>query len=102
MRLICSNIQCFFTEALLLFLFCGMANAQELRIGSYEFPDGAIFQGELFRGKPYGHGVTRFQNGDVHEGMYVKGKRQGQGTYIFADTGIVTTSHFAVFLFCGG
>ena len=80
MRLICLNIQRFFAEALLLFLLCGMAHAQELRIGSYEFPDGAIFQGEMFRGKPYGHGVTRFLNGDVHEGKYVKGKRQGHGT----------------------
>ena len=59
--------------------------AQEIRIGSYEFSDGAIYQGEPFRGKPHGKGVTTFTNGDRHEGMYFKGKRQGEGTYLFSD-----------------
>ena len=62
-----------------------LSYAQEIRIGSYEYPDGAIYQGELVKGKPHGKGITRFKNGDYHEGYYVKGKRQGKGTYQFSD-----------------
>ncbi|HIY36606.1 MAG TPA: phosphatidylinositol-4-phosphate 5-kinase, partial [Candidatus Paraprevotella stercorigallinarum] len=51
--------------------------SQEIKIGHYEFKDGGEYQGELFKGKPYGRGKTVFENGDVYEGEYVKGKRQG-------------------------
>ena len=53
--------------------------AQEIKIGNYTFKDGAEYQGELFKGKPYGKGITHFKNGDSYEGEYVKGKRQGYG-----------------------
>ena len=32
--------------------------AQQIRIGNYTFPDGGEYQGELFKGKPYGTGKT--------------------------------------------
>ena len=66
-------------------LFCPVISAQQIKIGNYRFPDGGEYQGELFKGKPYGRGTTTYQNGDVHTGEYVKGKRQGHGTYLFAD-----------------
>ena len=47
--------------------------AQEIKIGNYTFKDGAEYQGELFKGKPYGKGITHFKNGDSYEGEYVKG-----------------------------
>ena len=59
--------------------------AQEIKIGNYTFKDGAEYQGELFKGKPYGKGITHFKNGDSYEGEYVKGKRQGYGVYKFPD-----------------
>ena len=59
--------------------------AQEISTGTYTFRDGAVYQGEVFRGKPYGKGRTTFKNGDVYEGEYVKGKRQGAGIYTFVD-----------------
>ena len=59
--------------------------AQEIEIGNYTFKDGAEYQGEMFRGKPYGKGKTTFKNGDKYEGEYVKGKRQGYGGYEFVD-----------------
>ena len=59
--------------------------AQEITIGTYKFRGGAEYQGEIFRGKPYGKGKTIFKNGDVYEGEYVKGKRQGYGVYSFID-----------------
>ena len=46
--------------------------AQEIKIGNYTFKDGAEYQGELFKGKPYGKGITHFKNGDSYEGEYVK------------------------------
>ncbi len=58
---------------------------QQIKIGNYTFSDGGEYQGELFKGKPYGQGTTTFPNGDVHTGSYVKGKRQGQGVYQFSD-----------------
>ena len=59
--------------------------AQEIKIGNYTFKDGAEYQGELFKGKPYGKGITHFKNGDSYEGEYVKGKRQGYGVYKFPE-----------------
>ena len=44
-----------------------MVDAQNIKISSYEFSDGAIYQGEMFRGKPYGKGVTHFKNGDKYD-----------------------------------
>ena len=59
--------------------------AQQIKIGNYTFPNGAVYQGEMFKGKPYGKGTTTFSNGDTFTGEYVKGKRQGTGTYNFLD-----------------
>ena len=70
---------------LILLLISTAGMAQEITIGTYRFKDGSEYQGELFRGKPYGKGKTIFRNGDTYEGEYVKGKRQGYGTYTFAD-----------------
>ena len=85
MRNFFHSATCIFVTAYMYFFAVVPSYAQEIRIGSYEFPDGSIYQGEIFRGKPYGRGTTRFPYGDIHEGMYVKGKRHGQGTYKFAD-----------------
>ena len=63
--------------------FC--LHAQQIKIGNHTFPGGGEYQGEMFKGKPYGTGKTVYPNGDYHEGQYVKGKRQGQGIYQFAD-----------------
>ena len=45
--------------------------AQQIKIGNYTFPGGGEYQGEMFRGKPYGQGKTVYPNGDYHEGQYV-------------------------------
>ena len=63
----------------------GTLAAQQITIGTYLFPDKSEYQGEMFRGKPYGKGTTIFQNGDRYTGEYVKGKRQGKGVYQFSD-----------------
>ena len=62
--------------SLIFCLFVLSSSAQKIRIGTYVFKDGGEYQGELFRGKPYGKGVTKYKNGDVYEGEYVKGKRE--------------------------
>ena len=59
--------------------------AQQIKIGTYIFTDGAEYQGEIVKGKPWGLGRTVFRNGDFHEGHYEKGKRSGHGVYQFAD-----------------
>ncbi len=42
---------------LLALLLSSMAvTAQEITIGTYRFRDGGEYQGEIFRGKPYGKG----------------------------------------------
>ena len=66
-------------------VLCAVAQAQQISIGTYTFPDKSEYQGEIFRGKPYGRGTTTFPNGDRYTGEYVKGKRQGRGVYQFAD-----------------
>ena len=70
---------------ILLSALTNSALAQEIAIGNYKFKDGSMYQGEMFRGKPYGKGTTTFVNGDRYEGEYVKGKRQGYGVYSFID-----------------
>ena len=74
-----------FTLYIILFLSSLSLQAQQIKIGNYTFPGGGEYQGEMFKGKPYGKGKTVYPNGDWHEGEYVKGKRQGQGIYQFAD-----------------
>ena len=74
-----------FTLYIILFLSSLSLQAQQIKIGNYNFPGGGEYQGEMFKGKPYGKGKTVYPNGDWHEGEYVKGKRQGQGIYQFAD-----------------
>ena len=61
------------------------AAGQQIKIGNYTFSDGGEYQGELIKGKPYGHGTTTVPKGDTHTGEYVKGKRQGQGGYLYSD-----------------
>ena len=61
------------------------SNSGSIKIGTYTFPDGGKYQGELFKGVPYGTGTTTYRNGDVYQGEYVKGKREGYGVYTFKD-----------------
>ena len=69
-----------------LLLFCSQIYAQQIKIGNYTFPaGGGEYQGEMFKGKPYGKGTTKYPNGDFHTGNYVKGKREGHGVYQFSD-----------------
>ena len=70
----------FFAIFLLWNVVATYTHAQGIRIGSYEFSDGAVYQGEVVRNKPHGNGKTRFKNGDFYDGAYVRGKRQGHGT----------------------
>ena len=51
-------------STLIISLLCATLGAQEIVIGNYTFKDGGEYQGEMFRGKPYGKGVTTFRNGD--------------------------------------
>ena len=70
----------------LLLLFSSQIYAQQIKIGNYTFPvGGGEYQGEMFKGKPYGKGTTKYPNGDFHTGNYVKGKREGHGIYQFSD-----------------
>lgn len=71
--------------SLALLIWCIPLEAQKLKIGTYTFKDGSVYQGELEGGRPSGKGRTEFKNGDVYEGEYVKGKRQGKGIYTFPD-----------------
>ena len=73
------------TATILLFSVVGSSYAQKIQIGSYEYSNGAVYQGELSKGKPSGKGVTHFKNGDRHEGQYLKGMRHGHGVYVFSD-----------------
>ena len=41
--------------------------AQGVKIGNYKFKKGGEYQGELYRGKPHGHGKAVFKNGDTYE-----------------------------------
>ena len=79
-----SNIISKYILPLSLFV-CTQLQAQTLKIGTYEFKDGAQYNGEIRAGKPHGKGKTVFKNGDTYEGEYVKGKRQGHGVYQFTD-----------------
>ena len=74
-----------FILSLIICCWSDSALAQSITIGTYTFPDGSVYQGELFRGKPYGTGTTTFRNGDTYQGKYVKGKREGYGVYQFTD-----------------
>ena len=70
---------------ILLFSVVDSFYAQKINIGSYEFSDGAIYQGELAKGKPNGRGITHFKNGDRYEGEFVNGMRHGQGIFTWAE-----------------
>ena len=74
-------------SAIAITLICNAlpASAQEIVVGSYTFRDGGEYQGELFKGRPWGKGKTVYKNGDIYEGEYQKGKRHGYGIYTFAD-----------------
>ena len=58
--------------ALLLMPFGITSSAQKIKIGTYTFKDGAVYQGDLVGGRPHGKGRTEFKNGDIYEGEYVK------------------------------
>jgi len=47
--------------------------------------DESVYEGQLRRGKPHGHGRMIFHNGNVYEGTLVDGQFKGQGNYTWAD-----------------
>ena len=59
-------------------IFGKNSSSESLKIGNYQFKDGATYTGELKRRKPDGKGKTVYPNGDVYEGYYVKGKQIGR------------------------
>ena len=59
--------------------------SSEVKIGTYTFKDGSVYNGEMKGRKPSGKGKTVFKSGDTYEGEYEKGKRQGYGVYTFSD-----------------
>ena len=62
--------------------------AQKISLGSCTIREDDFvgeYKGEMLNGKPYGKGVTIYQNGNKYEGEYVRGRRQGEGTFTFAD-----------------
>ena len=54
--------------------------AQKISLGSCTIREDDFvgeYKGEMLNGKPYGKGVTIYQNGNKYEGEYVRGRRQG-------------------------
>ena len=54
------------------------------------YADGAIYEGEVARGVPHGHGVMRYADGASYEGEWCRDKREGQGTERYPHSGSVS------------
>jgi hypothetical protein len=49
------------------------------------WPDGALYEGKLKKGKPHGRGRMQWSNGDEYDGEWKNGRRHGEGVQINAD-----------------
>lgn len=56
---------------------------------SYNFPDGAYYEGGYLNGLPDGAGKLDLPNGDCYEGSFRNGTFDGYGTYTFADGSVL-------------
>ena len=52
--------------------------------GTYKFPSGTLYSGQMQDGQFHGQGILYFQNGAKWEGNFEKGRAKN-GQYIFAD-----------------
>ena len=50
--------------------------------GSFDFPDGAHYEGEFDTGQMHGQGTFSWPSGELYQGEFLNGKRQGQGRYL--------------------
>ena len=46
--------------------------------GSFDFPDGAHYEGEFDQGQMHGQGTFNWPGGEQYVGEFRNGKRQGQ------------------------
>ena len=51
--------------------------------GTFTFPDGEKYVGEVKDGKKHGRGTYTYANGDKYVGEFKDGNWNGKGTYIF-------------------
>jgi hypothetical protein len=47
--------------------------------GSYQWPDGANYEGNFHKGLRHGEGLYMFQDGSVYRGEWKRGKYHGRG-----------------------
>jgi hypothetical protein len=48
-------------------------------IETIDYPDGAVYVGELLDGERHGQGTMTYENGDTYVGEWENDKRHGQG-----------------------
>ena len=53
--------------------------------GSYKWPSGARYTGQLRNGKSEGYGIMEYADGDRYEGEWRDEKKHGYGKYTYAD-----------------
>ncbi len=58
--------------------------------GTFSFPDGSVYEGEMVAGEPKGKGKCVYQNGDLYIGEWVYNQPHGQGTMYYANDIVVT------------
>ena len=66
------------------FTGCGQAN----------FPNAAIYSGDVVDGKRHGHGVLKYANGDIYEGEWKDNLKDGVGIITDADGKIISQGLF--------
>jgi len=52
--------------------------------GKFFYVDGAVFKGEVFRGKQQGKGEMQYANGDKYVGDFFEDFKDGEGKYYFS------------------
>ena len=52
--------------------------------GKFFYVDGAVFKGEVFRGKQQGKGEMQYPNGDRYVGEFFEDFKDGEGKYYFS------------------
>ncbi len=51
--------------------------------GVIRFDDGAVYDGDLLKGRMHGVGVLVFPDGEKYEGQWIEGEKQGEGKATF-------------------
>lgn len=52
-------------------------------LGTFEMPDGTVYQGGWAKDMKNGLGKKTYANGDVYEGLWKNGKMEGPGRCVF-------------------